>query len=95
MTAYTIRPLEWLNARHSYYAEAKSLLGWFHIRESSAGLIWECPNCMARGKCESIDDGKAKAEAYYRERLLTALVPVPDGAQVVDVHYNPNPEGRT
>lgn len=21
--------------------------------------------------------------------------PVPDGAQVVDVHYNPNPEGRT
>ena len=94
MTAYTIKPLEWRFEDGLWRAD--SIFGQFFTYEPRVGEAgrWALAGWLFRD-CDGLSDGKAKAEAYYRERLLAALVPVPDGAQVVGVHYNPNPEGRT
>ena len=93
MTAYTIKPLEWKQDKYCWVAETvigrlvvfhTTKIGWYWNREP-----------VIRFYLDSVDDAKAEAEEWFRNTLLPALVPVPDGAQVVGVHYNPNPEGRT
>ena len=91
---YTIKPIAW-ECISEYRWVADTVVGRLAVRSSGNRTQWYLCDSGLIHDCDSIDDGKAKAEAYYRERLLPALVPVPDGAQVVDVAYNPNPEGRT
>jgi hypothetical protein len=73
--AYAIRPLKWSDAQHEY-SEAKSLIGWLYVRRVSDRLTWSHPAGQQFGLCDSIEDGKAKAEDYYREMLMAALEPV-------------------
>ena len=75
---YRIRALKWTTASSDSYAEAKTLIGWLYVEIWPDRKRWTCPANSARGDCDSIEDGKAKAEAYYRERLLAALEPVPN-----------------
>ena len=111
MTAYTIKPLRWdWDSRSpgwdsvTGHWKAKTPVGDFSVWPSGIGSRWRLEGEFSR-PCESIDDGKAKAEAYYRERLLPALVPV--SASIVicanslrspcqpSPKYDPGPEGRT
>lgn len=95
MTTYTMKSLEWRESDPGFW-QADSIFGDFAVGELGKQVrVWVDAKDVRSLRSDSIDDGKAKAEAYYRERLLPALVPVPDGAQVVGVAYNPNPERRT
>lgn len=87
MTTYTIKPLVWKKATDdvTLYLEsvvcAVTVIGQLHV--------WSEPNSPCRFRwsitgglshdCDSIEDGKAKAEKYYIERLMAALTPTPTG----------------
>lgn len=83
MTAYTIKPLEWrLGETVPEWWTAETILCHFAVFRIGDRWKWKAiglPQSFTE-PCESFDDGKAKAEAYYRERLLPALVPVPESA---------------
>jgi hypothetical protein len=66
--AYRIKPLEWLH--YDCGATVDTIFGPL----TTSACFWS--TARSHGKCDSIEDGKAKAEAHYRERLLVALEPV-------------------
>jgi hypothetical protein len=69
---FTIKPLEWVDDC------AISILGTYYVWKSTKGWRWQCRKQSTFEVCESLDDGKSKAEAHYRERLMQALAPAPD-----------------
>ena len=76
MTLYTILPLKWVRISDDRWV-ADSPVGRFVVRFNGCGWEWYVIGQTVSVDCDSIDDGKAKAEAYYRERLMGALEPVP------------------
>lgn len=73
MATYTIKPLAWEQCKVYGDLIAKTVLGSCEVSKRYSGTLrWAAPG---RGyePCSSIEDGKAKAEAYYRERLMEAL----------------------
>lgn len=75
---FSIKPLEWrqtgsLFMRPSFQAE--SLIGVLTVGEIEPGefVAFTPGGNLLTG--ESLEDGKAKAEAYYRACLMTALHP--------------------
>ena len=80
-TTYTIKPLVWTCIGTTY--SANSVIATFIIYKYSGQ--WFVSSCF--DGCEDIDEacsgpqeGKAKAEAFYLERIKQALVPC-DAAQ--------------
>ena len=86
---YRIKPLEWTQSCKTWWLTsggwcASTVVGTFMVWEYEPGQVrWAIHEERGYFTCDSIEDGKAKAEAYYRERLLATLEPVPDGATVV------------
>ena len=79
---YRIRPLVWVetpNDDENYMAHAATLVGHYHVYRTVRGCEWHgFGQWDDWAPCDSIEDGKAKAEAHYRERLLAALEPAID-----------------
>lgn len=79
ITMYHIKPIEW--------KQSDMAANWFSARTGFGTLCvrsrgqWEWEVALLGdtefigGPCESIEDGKAKAEAYFFERLMTVLEP--------------------
>ena len=106
MTAYQIKPLEWEEGNGGKNWQAETPFMRLTVWEYGEYCWWAIDLLGPAKPCYSIEDGKAKAEAYYRERLLAALVPVPTffhhdeavhgcAATPAQAARNPNPEGRT
>lgn len=75
---YEIRPLEW-EGDIEYVQSAKSICFMaIYVHRTVATNRWHWTVDNHREDCDSLDAGKLAAEAYYRERLLTALKPVED-----------------
>lgn len=76
MKTYTIKPLEWKRQKSDVWC-TDTVFGLMTVCCRGAGVsYWEYhfgDDDAAYHRCDSIEDGKAKAEAFYRERLLTAL----------------------
>jgi hypothetical protein len=73
---YRIKPLEWEEAGHGSWW-ASSVLGPIGVYPGGLNLPWERIHPTYLG---TLADGKADAEARYRERLQAALEPVPNEA---------------
>ena len=87
MKTYTIQPLVWTEHRSTHHEEgvyliADSVFGSFTIeRERYGPFQWGyyfdeyCDE--VKHSCDSVDEGKQQAEAYYLSRLIPALDEVP------------------
>jgi hypothetical protein len=83
---YQIKPLAWRCVRPAGHGEgewwtAESVFGSFDVEADDGGTRWRY--CFdefydeGRHDCESVEAGKAAAEAYYQKRLLPALLARP------------------
>jgi hypothetical protein len=77
--AYTIKPLEWRNEAGLL---TECVFGWMAVRSHGKNCVkrhWlHCfhdDDGLVIEECESYEDGKAKAEAFYLSRLMPALQP--------------------
>jgi hypothetical protein len=70
--AYRVKPLEWEKKSNGFWAD--TIIGRFGVGADATGWLYVTAGRLER--CDGIEDGKAKAEAHYRERLLVALEPV-------------------
>jgi hypothetical protein len=73
---YTIKPLVWEESNGGKNWHAMSPYEKFSVWEYGEYCWWAIDMLGPSRPCYSIDDGKAKAEAHYRERLMQALEPV-------------------
>lgn len=71
---YRIKPLEWEDFDGIEFS-AHTVFGWWFVRQRRKGWFVALPDARPIN-CDSPEDGKAKAEAHYRERLMAALEPV-------------------
>lgn len=84
MTTYTIKPLDWkLNDHHPDDGDSErwsvsTIFGSINVdREEGDYFQWR--HCFdeyydeGQESCDSIEDGKEKAEAFYLGRLMPAL----------------------
>lgn len=72
---FRVRGLEWEPATH-IREHARTLFGTFDVELFPECYAWRPPNGTWE-PCYSLEDGKAKAEAWYRAKLAAALEPVP------------------
>jgi hypothetical protein len=71
-TLHTIKPLEWEMSPDAPYFLAKTPFGFYEVTYSKNGWDWFRDN-EYQATCTSIEDGKAQAEAHYREQLGKCL----------------------
>ena len=77
---YRIKPLEWEASRDSDWFTADTVFCSFHVQRVDDA--WEWRYCIdeyhdeGSEQCESLEDGKQKAEAFYMKRLMPALEPI-------------------
>jgi hypothetical protein len=82
MPVYMIKPLTWqdastLNAESQHF-RAKTACGDYDVWFSPIALKWEASGSERwQFDFDSADAAKAAAEAWYRERLASALTPSP------------------
>lgn len=73
---YTIRPLEWKRrgyaTREEWACTTIFLVGFAVWSVEPNAYLWVIGTGQPQ-PCDSIDEGKAAAEAHYRSRLLPAL----------------------
>lgn len=81
MDLFAIKPLrwtEWSNSNGSWAEAPDEVFGRFLVSHDGEGGWFDvaCDYFLTKEPCESVEDGKAKAEAWRLERLLHALVKV-------------------
>ena len=69
---YRIKPLTWVRIDDNVWT-ANTVLGRIDLWETEGEWVLDVPKADRIFRCRSLEDGKAKAEAYYRERILPAL----------------------
>lgn len=77
---YRIKPLVW-RTHATFSHTCATIFGDLAVSCLTGHWYWElivANETQAWKTCTSLEDGKAKAEAYYRKRLMQALVPAPD-----------------
>ncbi len=74
---YTIRPLEWRESAYSGWDchLVDTPFGQLSVH-SVQGKFWKWGFRNESGECDSLAHGKQLAEAYWRERIMQALVKV-------------------
>jgi len=77
---YRIRPLVWRDKKNGMESEAESYLGKFSVDPLNSKWFWSwsCSDEGATSQCDSLADGKQKAEDWYRSQILPALEEVGD-----------------
>lgn len=81
---FSIKPLEWNQIRTDAHEDgewwtASTVFGSFDVERDTGLRCYRWRYCIDEyydedsHDCESIEDGKRAAEAYFRERLLPAL----------------------
>ena len=71
---YKIKPLEWTEERDGDADwVAHTPLGDYWVDHSVLCTIWLYRPEMSGGYCTSVEEGKAAAEAHWRERILPML----------------------
>lgn len=79
---YTIKPLKWKPCAAGQYWYADSAYGTWTIEKWPEGFRWSV--CIDEfydepsGRCDTLEQAKDSAEAYYRERVECFLVECPN-----------------
>lgn len=81
MKTYAIKPLEWIKTIHNSGKWTQTVFGKMSVIEDDGG-DWRWSWCFdefydyGSEECEGIEDGIAKAETFYLERIKQALLEV-------------------
>lgn len=84
MDTYTIKPLEWKGETDTFGDErytAETCFATFNVYKNADDPQWRWDWCISEYHdegycdCESLEDGKQKAEAYWISRIMPALEP--------------------
>lgn len=75
---FVIPPLEWEERHDLFYSNSHTVFGRIEVWETDSGWHWRYLSDTHKTflvRCESLADGKAKADAWYRQRVTSALRP--------------------